>query len=154
MVSLAGPQGRTDDCTHCFPSGDTNGGWGQWSDWTDCSVNCGLGYRFRSRACDSPLPENNGADCGEPHSEMERCDAGGDLATCPNGAYHSSPVQLTPSPMKPQNKRFSQDAVKSCERACVSFPGGTCFWNGTERKVGTMLSLNARKHTGLHNARG
>ncbi|TNN16020.1 Thrombospondin-2 [Schistosoma japonicum] len=40
-----------------------NGGWGQWSEFTECSVTCGVGKRVRRRQCDYPRPQNGGLYC-------------------------------------------------------------------------------------------
>ena len=40
-----------------------NGGWGEWSSWTECPVNCGSGHRNRTRLCDNPVPQIGGYDC-------------------------------------------------------------------------------------------
>ena len=33
-----------------------NGGWSNWSDYSDCSVTCGKGTIARSRTCTNPAP--------------------------------------------------------------------------------------------------
>ena len=40
-----------------------DGNWGEWSNFTDCSVTCGFGYIMRQRFCDSPSPNHGGKDC-------------------------------------------------------------------------------------------
>ena len=32
-----------------------DGGWGQWKEWTNCSLECGTGIQYRDRECDSPV---------------------------------------------------------------------------------------------------
>ncbi|KAG7281602.1 hypothetical protein CRUP_033712, partial [Coryphaenoides rupestris] len=39
---------------------DRDGGWGQWSYWTDCTKSCGGGVQSRRRECDNPTPEGEG----------------------------------------------------------------------------------------------
>ena len=53
-----------------------NGGWGEWSSWTDCSLSCDGGAQGRSRVCDNPAPEFDGDDCtidGSSDSETQTC---------------------------------------------------------------------------------
>ena len=40
-----------------------NGGYGQWSSFTQCSQTCGSGQMVRTRNCDDPLPEYGGRNC-------------------------------------------------------------------------------------------
>ena len=41
-----------------------NGGWSNWTDWTNCSKTCGFdGNQTKSRKCDNPEPQHNGTDC-------------------------------------------------------------------------------------------
>ena len=57
----------------CLVSVD--GGWSEWTVWTDCSVLCGTGSLSRNRTCDNPVPVSNGLDCdGEP-TDTEGCTA-------------------------------------------------------------------------------
>jgi hypothetical protein len=39
-----------------------DGGWSEWSDFT-CSVPCGAGFGFRTRACTNPRPSFQGYPC-------------------------------------------------------------------------------------------
>lgn len=40
-----------------------NGGYTPYSDWSECSVTCGEGVRYRHRSCTSPKPQFGGRDC-------------------------------------------------------------------------------------------
>uniref|UniRef100_A0A3B3CX71 Uncharacterized protein n=1 Tax=Oryzias melastigma TaxID=30732 RepID=A0A3B3CX71_ORYME len=40
-----------------------DGGWSQWSNWTECTKSCGWGIKSRRRECDSPTPEGEGNYC-------------------------------------------------------------------------------------------
>ena len=63
-----------------------DGGFGNWTAWSTCTVNCGGGgTQSRSRACDSPPPANGGANCTGNFTEIEEC--GTD--PCP-GIFHIS----------------------------------------------------------------
>ena len=53
-----------------------NGGWSQWSSWTDCTVNCGGGTRTKTRSCTNPPPANGGKDCKGKESTTEKCNQG------------------------------------------------------------------------------
>ena len=56
-----------------------DGGYSEWSSWSQCSATCGDGHRSRSRTCTNPPPSARGKDCEElgPHNETEECGNGG-----------------------------------------------------------------------------
>lgn len=40
-----------------------NGGWGNWSEWSNCSRTCGGGVSTQNRECNNPIPANGGLFC-------------------------------------------------------------------------------------------
>ncbi|XP_019553970.3 hemicentin-1 [Aedes albopictus] len=56
-----------------------NGGWGAWSTWSNCSLDCVTEYtglksiRYRNRKCDSPSPSLGGKPCLGEEYEEEVC---------------------------------------------------------------------------------
>ena len=53
-----------------------NGGWGEWTEWGECSATCGSADQGRTRACDNPAKQYGGADCGidgSLDSETQKC---------------------------------------------------------------------------------
>ncbi|MBL7715265.1 MAG: hypothetical protein JNL01_07320 [Bdellovibrionales bacterium] len=60
-----------------------NGGWSAWSGWSACSATCGIGSQSRSRTCDSPAPQNGGADCSGSDTDWQSC--GSPPPTCTGG---------------------------------------------------------------------
>ena len=57
----------------CLVSVD--GGWSEWTVWTDCSVTCGTGSQSRSRTCNNPVPVSNGLDCDGELTDTQVCTA-------------------------------------------------------------------------------
>ncbi|XP_021367027.1 SCO-spondin-like isoform X2 [Mizuhopecten yessoensis] len=53
-----------------------DGRWGQWNDWSFCSVSCENGTRTRSRQCDNPAPAHNGLFCPGDERELDGCSSG------------------------------------------------------------------------------
>ena len=64
-----------------------DGGMSQWSNWTECSPDCGEGQSFRFRLCNSPEPAYGGANCTGAFKEERNCN----LPPCPGElAIHPS----------------------------------------------------------------
>jgi len=51
------------DCGGTCPDCVVDGGWSDYSAWTDCSAQCGAGVQTALRTCTNPAPANGGADC-------------------------------------------------------------------------------------------
>ncbi|XP_052699211.1 SCO-spondin-like isoform X2 [Crassostrea angulata] len=50
-----------------------NGGWGQWTSFTQCSKSCGRGGMSRSRLCNQPEPANGGHHCHGARVQLVVC---------------------------------------------------------------------------------
>uniref|UniRef100_A0A8C9VHG3 Subcommissural organ spondin n=1 Tax=Scleropages formosus TaxID=113540 RepID=A0A8C9VHG3_SCLFO len=50
-----------------------DGGWGEWTAWTECTKSCGGGVRSRRRECDSPTPQGDGDYCEGRSTEISPC---------------------------------------------------------------------------------
>ncbi|XP_056015238.1 SCO-spondin-like [Ostrea edulis] len=55
----------------------TDGNWGSWSSYGDCSVTCGGGKRERSRSCTNPAPKDGGEDCPGSSVSSQTCNTNG-----------------------------------------------------------------------------
>ncbi|XP_077984122.1 uncharacterized protein LOC144438818 [Glandiceps talaboti] len=64
-----------------------DGGWGRWSDWTECSGTCGPAIKSHFRLCNNPAPANGGADCVGDTVANEGCE----LQPCHHDATTNSP---------------------------------------------------------------
>ena len=53
--------------------GSLDGGWSEWYPLEPCSVTAGVGVRRLFRLCDSPFPDNGGAQCDGQSSIVRIC---------------------------------------------------------------------------------
>ena len=69
--------------THPCP---INGGYSAFGPYTECSVTCGQGVKYRRRTCTQPKPQYNGKSCRKlgPSIDSRTCDAG----PCPQKHEH------------------------------------------------------------------
>lgn len=56
-----------------------DGGWGNWSEWTNCTPTCGESAIWRYRECNNPPPQYGGLNCTGNYTSSIPCD----LAPCP-----------------------------------------------------------------------
>lgn len=55
------------------PECKRDGGWSNWSSWTDCTKTCESGSRSRDRLCTNPPVEPGGKDCPGNRTDVEIC---------------------------------------------------------------------------------
>ncbi|XP_076434596.1 bone morphogenetic protein 1-like [Babylonia areolata] len=72
LCGARGKGGTTAMNVYTF-STDTDGGWGVWTDWGQCSSSCGGGRKYRYRKCDSPPPVGKGQPCQGRDREVSTC---------------------------------------------------------------------------------
>ena len=69
------------DCGTCWCCQDqsalvpVDGGWGLWSEWGECSAECGGGVQSRERSCTDPAPAHRGVECGGEGQESRECNS-------------------------------------------------------------------------------
>ena len=50
-----------------------DGGWTDYSAWSDCTKTCGTGTQTRTRTCTNPTPKGGGAVCTGDAEETQNC---------------------------------------------------------------------------------
>ncbi|KPP59981.1 hypothetical protein Z043_122053, partial [Scleropages formosus] len=112
----------------------SDGGWGEWTAWTECTKSCGGGVRSRRRECDSPTPQGDGDYCEGRSTEISPCNTD----HCP--AFLASP----PSPATPYP--HPQHCEWHCEPGCYCTGARVLSNNGTscvEKEDCPCLDLTA-----------
>lgn len=66
-----------------------DGGWSDWSNWTECTVTCSGGVRSRTRECNKPSPQYGGQYCMGNSSDTEACNT----EVCPPGQSFCSALR-------------------------------------------------------------
>ena len=96
-----------------------DGGWTEFSDWSDCTATCGGGTEIRTRTCSNPTPANGGAECTGSDVETQTC---GDVV-CP-GKYLECIVMVIIKPIlcrNCENGYPERSAFKSGSHICARF---------------------------------
>ncbi|XP_042230990.1 hemicentin-1-like isoform X2 [Homarus americanus] len=70
--ACTGPDTDTEACN--VEKCPVNGAWGSWSEWTGCSMTCGIGVRVKNRRCSAPYPRFGGLSCQGEERQIEKCE--------------------------------------------------------------------------------
>eukprot|EP00112_Aurelia_sp_Birch-Aquarium-sp1_P013387 Seg284.3_Seg284.4 transcript_id=Seg284.3_Seg284.4/GoldUCD/mRNA.D3Y31 product="putative skeletal organic matrix protein 7" protein_id=Seg284.3_Seg284.4/GoldUCD/D3Y31 len=95
--------------------GPIDGGYSQWTGWSECSASCGGGVALRTRKCDNPKPTRKGQNC-------ERLGPADNSRKC-NQAPCSAPF---PYPTKSCGKVMHQSGMDRLE-ASLPYEAGKKF---------------------------
>uniref|UniRef100_A0A8D3EE01 SCO-spondin n=1 Tax=Scophthalmus maximus TaxID=52904 RepID=A0A8D3EE01_SCOMX len=111
------------------PPCDRDGGWGEWSNWTDCTKSCGGGIQSRRRECDSPSPEGEGNYCEGLGTEVIACNTD----HCPVAPCSQVPGTAFSScgPSCPRSCDDLAHCEWRCEPGCYCTEGKVLSANGT-----------------------
>ncbi|CAC5398721.1 A disintegrin and metalloproteinase with thrombospondin motifs 5,A disintegrin and metalloproteinase with thrombospondin motifs 18,A disintegrin and metalloproteinase with thrombospondin motifs 16 [Mytilus coruscus] len=106
-----------------------DGGWSEWSIWSECSRSCGGGVTKRERQCNKPLPQYGGMPCQGDDKVYKMCN----IKVCPNGdgdfydvqctSYNKEPYRGWYLKWKPNHKLydFNEPCILHCYAETYSY---------------------------------
>ncbi|XP_067019938.1 coadhesin-like [Acropora muricata] len=103
-----------------------NGGFSEWSEWNQCSKECGEGIRSRTRNCTNPPPGYYGKTClqiepGSLEEEIEKCK----VKECPiHGGF--SEWKMSGECSATCGKDGVQKRIRSCSNPPPQYDGNKC----------------------------
>ncbi|XP_052081470.1 SCO-spondin-like [Mytilus californianus] len=103
-----------------------NGGWTEWSVWSDCPKTCTDEDLIRTRSCTNPSPENNGTVCQGNTSETISCYT----AKCPVNGGWTTWTSWTSCPETCNGETLNR--TRSCSNPASENNGTECQGNDIE----------------------
>ncbi|XP_050293147.1 A disintegrin and metalloproteinase with thrombospondin motifs 7-like [Anthonomus grandis grandis] len=96
-----------------------DGGWGEWSSWSECSRTCGSGVSIMSRECDHPTPTAGGKFCVGERKRYRICNTD----PCPEGEPTYRALQCSSNNNKTyEGKKYEWqpyfDQAEPCQLYC------------------------------------
>ncbi|XP_033103703.1 netrin receptor UNC5B-b-like [Anneissia japonica] len=93
-----------------------DGGWTDWSQWSECKSNCDAGVKQRTRSCTNPKPVNSGKKCVGQDIETQTC-----TSSCSvNGMWSAWSVWSS------CNTLCKRMRTRSCSNPAPAFGGAGC----------------------------
>ncbi|XP_063687572.1 uncharacterized protein LOC134820861 isoform X3 [Bolinopsis microptera] len=121
-------------------------GFSEWSEWDECSKECGYGTRTRNRNCDSPPPETGGPQCEGLSVENKICY----LKKCPQRIDGNWSVWSGWSDCSVPCGTGTKRKSRTCTNPVPSNGGGTCEGPGHE-EISCVLKAVCKRKTVLEN---
>ncbi|KAI4898140.1 hypothetical protein NFI96_015403, partial [Prochilodus magdalenae] len=124
-----------------------DGGWSEWTPWTDCTKSCGGGMRSRRRECNRPATERKGDFCEGLKTELITCNTD----PCPVSPCSAVPGSVFSS-CGPSCPRTCDDLAHCewrCEAGCYCTDGKVLSVNSStcvEKEQCPCLDLNTGQH--------
>ncbi|XP_078591867.1 SCO-spondin-like [Branchiostoma floridae x Branchiostoma japonicum] len=164
VIQEAGPGGiacnemaLTDHETCYVQPCPLDGGWADWSSWTECDVSCDGGVQTRWRTCTNPTPKDGGQDCYGDWMEMNSCNTVPcELTNCPEGKMYISEADcltFNPCPYACASLAPEAACLAVCEPGCYCEAGTVleagecvpiqdcrCFHGGVEYHPGQAIT--------------
>ena len=116
------------ECDYSCSKKSTDGGWSEFGDWSECSVECGGGRQARSRTCTNPAPANGGAKCQGKNAEARECNA----QECPTPVDGGWSDYGEWSKCSAECNAGTQTRQRTCSNPAPALGGADCA--GDERK--------------------
>lgn len=113
-----------------------DGGFSAWSDYTPCTVSCGLGTKLRTRSCTNPRPQHGGLNCTGPYNQTDECF----LRECPIDGNYTMWSAFTPCSKTcggGESRRF-----RTCTNPAPKYDGRNCSRYGVASEA---LSCNTHR---------
>uniref|UniRef100_A0AAR2LHG3 SCO-spondin n=1 Tax=Pygocentrus nattereri TaxID=42514 RepID=A0AAR2LHG3_PYGNA len=114
---------------HC----PVNGGWSEWSPWSECSSECDSGTQIRERFCSFPPPLYGGSSCLGPHIQTRDCNSQPCSGVCPTGMTFLTTEQCQAQggacPRVCLDATASVQCATECYDGCYCSPGLYLFNN-------------------------
>jgi len=98
-----------------------NGGYSNWTNFSECTKTCGGGQKYRKRLCDKPKPQNSGKNCsslGKP-MESQTCNTDACPVTpiCKDTRKKYCELRATKDTCKEGNRKY-KIMKKYCQKTC------------------------------------
>ncbi|CAC5382235.1 Coadhesin,Hemicentin-1,Mucin-like protein,Thrombospondin-1 [Mytilus coruscus] len=103
-----------------------DGGWTEWSVWSDCPDTCSDEDLIRTRSCTNPSPENDGKSCEGSNSEIMSCYT----AKCPVDGNWANWTPWTECPETCKDENINR--TRFCSNPIPENNGNECIGNDTE----------------------
>ena len=101
-----------------------NGGFTEWSKFSECTRSCGVGIKNRTRYCTNPVPMHSGKDCTGIRIEIKVCN----WNSCPVDGNYSPWSQFNTCTRTCANGTMTR--TRNCSNPAPQFNGKNCSFQG------------------------